>query len=108
MDREVFFEKLHKYPKVKLVNYLWAHDYDTYYGKSLIYSNSPFATVNIINGNHELIKGKYIVFDQDKNGFSSYENMADTISNLDVKTFFSDFESEDYAGVLEELGEHND
>lgn len=105
MDKEVFFEKVHMYSKKQLVGYLWDHDYSQYFGNSLVESstNSDLLTVT----QYRTVVSKYLVVNDD-GFFEFFDDLEDTISDLDIKTYFSDLESENYADVLEELGEYND
>jgi len=105
MDKEVFFEKVHRYSKKQLVRYLWDHDYSQYFGNSLVESstNSDLLTV----AQDRTVVSKYLVVNDD-GFFKFFDDLEDTISDLDIKTYFSDLESENYADVLEELGEYND
>jgi hypothetical protein len=105
MDKEVFFEKVHRYSKKQLVRYLWDHGYSQYFGNSLVESstNSDLLTV----AQDRTVVSKYLVVNDD-GFFKFFDDLEDTISDLDIKTYFSDLESENYADVLEELGEYND
>lgn len=103
MDKEVFFENVHAHSKQQLVRYLWNHDYSYYFGNSLVESSDNSNLFTIVN-NRTLIS-KYLVVDGD-GFFKFFDHLEDTISNLDIKTYFNDLESEDYEAVLNDLEEN--
>jgi hypothetical protein len=103
MDKEVFFEKVHMYSKKQLVHYLWGHDYSQYFGNSLVESSDNSNLLTIVH-NHTRVS-KYLVVNDD-GSFGLFDNLEDTISDLDIKTYFNDFESEDYEAVLSDLEEN--
>lgn len=106
MDKEVFFEKVYMYSKKQLVSYLWDHDYSQYFGNSLVKSSDGGNLFAIVH-KHPLIF-KYLVVNDD-GFFKFFDDFEDTISDLDIKTYFNDLESEDYETVLNDLEEsYND
>jgi len=103
MDKEVFFEKVHMYSKKQLVGYLWDHDYPQYFGNSLVES---IANSNLLAiAPKRILVSKYLVVNDD-GFFKSFDDLEDTISGLDIKTYFNDLESEDYKTVLNDLEEN--
>ena len=100
MDKEVFFEKVRMYSKKQLVSYLWDHDYPQYFGNSLVESTAN-SNLLAITPKRTLVS-KYLVVNDD-GFFKSFDYLEDTISDLDVKTYFNDLESEDYKTVLNDL-----
>lgn len=103
MDKEVFFEKVHMHSKKQLVHYLWDHDYSQYFGNSLVESSTN-SHLLAITPNRTLVS-KYLVVNDD-GFFKFFDYLEDTISDLDIKTYFNDFESEDYERVLNDLEEN--